>query len=85
MTPGQTTQLGGMQNGGVLLGMLGAAWLSTRVGHAARRGRRRVPRVGARLRRPLAGRRASVRARSRLAVFALGAANGVFTVAASAR
>lgn len=32
MTPGQTTQLGGMQNGGVLLGMLGAAWLSTRVG-----------------------------------------------------
>jgi BCD family chlorophyll transporter-like MFS transporter len=32
MTPGQTTQLGGMQNGGVLLGMLGAALLSTRVG-----------------------------------------------------
>jgi len=32
LTPGQTTQLGGMQNGGVLLGMLGAAWLSTRVG-----------------------------------------------------
>jgi BCD family chlorophyll transporter-like MFS transporter len=32
MTPGQTTQLGGMQHGGVLLGMLVAAWLSQRVG-----------------------------------------------------
>jgi BCD family chlorophyll transporter-like MFS transporter len=32
MTPGETTRLGGMQHGGVLLGMLGAAALSTRVG-----------------------------------------------------
>jgi len=32
MTPGESTKLGGMQHGGVMLGMLGAAILSARMG-----------------------------------------------------
>lgn len=32
MTPGESTKLGGLQHGGVMLGMLGAALLSARIG-----------------------------------------------------
>lgn len=80
MTPGETTRLGGLQHGGVLLGMLGAAWCSTRFGSL------RAWAAGGCLlsavmfvllaQMPALGSVAALKA----VVFGLGAANGVFTV-----
>jgi BCD family chlorophyll transporter-like MFS transporter len=80
MTPGETTRLGGMQHGGVLVGMLVAAVLSARVGTlrgwAAGGCLASAAAFVALAQTPASG---SVDA-LRVTVFALGAANGVFTV-----
>jgi BCD family chlorophyll transporter-like MFS transporter len=80
MSPGETTRLASMQHGGVLLGMLAAAWASTRFGSL------RAWAVSGCLASAAAfvalsqvGALGSVAA-LQLVVFALGAANGVFTV-----
>lgn len=80
MTPGETTGLAGLQHGGVLAGMLAAAWCSTRVGSL------RAWAVGGCLASALAflvlSRIAALGsvAALQVTVMALGAANGVFTV-----
>ena len=80
MTPGETTRLGGMQNGGVLLGMLAAAVLSARVGTlrgwAAGGCLASALAFVALSQAPALGSAGALRG----IVFALGAANGVFTV-----
>ena len=80
LTPGETTRMAGMQHGGVLLGMLAAAWCSTRVGSL------RVWAVGGCLASALAfialalGASGGSEATLRTTVLCLGIANGVFTV-----
>jgi BCD family chlorophyll transporter-like MFS transporter len=80
MTPGETTRMAGMQHGGVLLGMLGAAWCSTRIGSL------RVWAVGGCLASALAflalsvGASVGTESTLRTTVLCLGIANGVFTV-----
>ncbi len=80
MTPGETTWLGGLQNGGVLLGMLAAAALSARVGTlrgwAAGGCLASAAAFVALAQAPALGSAGALKAM----VFALGAANGVFTV-----
>jgi BCD family chlorophyll transporter-like MFS transporter len=80
MTPGETTRLGGMQHGGVLLGMLAAAALSARVGTlrgwAAGGCLASAAAFVALTQTAALGSTAALTA----AVFALGFANGVFTV-----
>ena len=80
MTPGETTRLGGMQHGGVLLGMLVAAALSARVGTlrgwAAGGCLASAAAFVALTQTAALGSPAALTA----AVFALGFANGVFTV-----
>ncbi|MDF1501846.1 PucC family protein [Roseisolibacter sp. H3M3-2] len=80
MTPGETTRLASLQHGGVLLGMIAAAWASTRVGSL------RAWAVAGCLASSAAfvalsqvGAHGSPDA-LRMVVFVLGAANGVFTV-----
>jgi MFS transporter, BCD family, chlorophyll transporter len=87
LTPGQTTQLSGVQNGGVLTGMLIVALFSSGVG---------VPRLGSLRSWTIAGCLASALALCLLSasglggppwslrptVFALGAANGIYAIAA---
>ncbi|MFO1160338.1 MAG: BCD family MFS transporter [Reyranellaceae bacterium] len=87
LSPGQTTQLSGLQNGGVLAGMMLVALFSSGVG---------VPRVGSLKAWTIAGCLASALALVGLAlagvigppwpihasVFALGLANGVYAIAA---
>lgn len=80
LTAGATTRLAGLQHGGVLFGMLGAAWCSTRIGTL------RAWAVGGCLASALAfvmlaqipalGSVTALKA----TVFALGTANGIFTV-----
>jgi len=80
MTPGETTRLGGMQHGGVLVGMLVAAVLSARVGTlrgwAAGGCLASAAAFVALAQAPATGSAGTLR----VIVFALGAANGVFTV-----
>lgn len=80
MTPGETTRLGGMQHGGVLLGMVVAAALSARVGTlrgwAAGGCLASAAAFVALSQAPAFASAGALRA----IVFALGAANGVFTV-----
>ncbi len=80
MTPGETTRLGGLQNGGVLLGMLGAAALSARVGTlrgwAAGGCLASAAAFVALAQAPALGSAAALMA----IVFTLGVSNGVFTV-----
>jgi BCD family chlorophyll transporter-like MFS transporter len=82
LTPGQSTALGGMQHGGVLAGMIGAALLAPRVGTL--RGWASVGCVVsaaalvALAASPLSGAVLALRA----AVFSLGVANGAFCVGA---
>jgi BCD family chlorophyll transporter-like MFS transporter len=87
LTPGQTTQLSGIQNGGVLTGMLIVALFSSGVG---------VPRVGSLRSWTIAGCIASALVLCLLSasgligppwslrptVFALGVANGIYAIAA---
>ncbi len=87
LTPGQTTQLSGIQNGGVLTGMLLVAIFSSGIG---------VPRIGSLRSWTIGGCLASAVALCLLAtsgvvgppwplrptVFALGVANGVYAIAA---
>jgi MFS transporter, BCD family, chlorophyll transporter len=87
LTPGQTTQLSGVQNGGVLTGMLIVAVFSSGIG---------VPRLGSLRSWTVAGCLASALALCLLSasglvgpqwllrptVFALGVANGVYAIAA---
>lgn len=87
LTPGQTTQLSGIQNGGVLTGMLIVAAFSSGIG---------VPRIGTLRSWTIGGCIASALALCLLsasglagppwslrpAVFALGVANGVYSIAA---
>ncbi len=80
MTPGETTRMAGMQHGGVLLGMLAAAWCSTRFGSL------RAWAVGGCVASALAfvalaaGASAGNEPTLRTTVLCLGIANGVFTV-----
>jgi BCD family chlorophyll transporter-like MFS transporter len=80
MTPGETTRMAGMQHGGVLLGMLAAAWCSTRIGSL------RAWAVGGCLASAVAFLALSVGASVgsvatlQTTVLCLGIANGVFTV-----
>jgi BCD family chlorophyll transporter-like MFS transporter len=80
MTPGETTRMAGMQHGGVLLGMVAAAWCSTRFGSL------RAWAVGGCVASALAfvalaaGASAGSEAALRATVLCLGVANGVFTV-----
>lgn len=80
LTPGETTRLGGLQHGGVLLGMLVAAGLSARVGTlrgwAAGGCLASAAAFVVLAQTPAWASPDALRA----AVFALGAANGVFTV-----
>lgn len=87
LTPGQTTQLSGVQNGGVLTGMLIVALFSSGIG---------VPRLGSLRSWTIAGCLASALALCLLSasglggppwslrptVFALGVANGIYAIAA---
>jgi BCD family chlorophyll transporter-like MFS transporter len=87
LTPGQTTQLSGIQNGGVLTGMLLVAIFSSGIG---------VPRIGSLRSWTIGGCLASAVALCLLAtsgvvgppwplrptVFALGVANGIYAIAA---
>lgn len=82
LTPGQSTAMGGMQHGGVLVGMIGAALLAPRVGTlrgwAAGGCAVSALALVAVAASPLAGSTTALRA----AVFALGLANGAFCVGA---
>lgn len=82
LTPGESTKLGGTQHGGVMLGMLGAAFLSARFGSL--RGWAAGGCIASALtlialaRSPMMGGQDVLR----IVVFALGVANGVFAVGA---
>jgi len=82
LTPGESTKLGGTQHGGVMLGMLGAALLSARVGSlrswAAGGCLASALTLIALARSPVIGGPAFLQA----TVFALGVASGVFAVGA---
>lgn len=87
MTPGSTTQLAGLQHGGVLLGMLSVAFFASAIG-GPWLGSLRLWTIGGCLASAaslvaiaLSGRHASAEA-LRICVFALGASNGAFAVAA---
>lgn len=87
MTPGQSTQLAGMQNGGVLLGMILVGALGARTGDGKQMWMRRwtiAGCVGSAAALAALGVAALVGPRWPLAptVFALGFANGVFAVSA---
>ncbi|MBX9757887.1 MAG: BCD family MFS transporter [Beijerinckiaceae bacterium] len=91
MTPGESTQLGGMQHGGVLVGMIAMALMAWRAGRRSEEAERALLRSGM-----INGCLASALAMAAVAmggvvgpgwpikpaVFALGAANGFFAIAA---
>ncbi|MCA0304950.1 MAG: BCD family MFS transporter [Proteobacteria bacterium] len=87
LTPGQTTQLSGVQNGGVLTGMLIVAAFSSGVG-VPRLGSLRAWTIGGCLASALALVGLAVAGASgppwpiKVSVFALGLANGVYAIAA---
>ncbi len=86
-SPGQSTQLAGVQNGGVLLGMIATAVIGTTIGRSRARFMRRWT-VGGCVASALALGALAIGARIGPAwplepsVFALGVANGAFAVAA---
>jgi MFS transporter, BCD family, chlorophyll transporter len=86
-TPGESTQLSGVQHGGVLAGMLLArwpagAWRGRRFGFAARLDGRRLPGLGAGAARPGAGRAGRAGLAAAANGLLLGVANGAFSIAA---
>jgi BCD family chlorophyll transporter-like MFS transporter len=80
MTPGETTRMAGMQHGGVLLGMLGAAWCSTRIGSLRAGPSAVVSPPRSRSSRCRSGASVGSESTLRTTVLCLGIANGVFTV-----
>lgn len=87
MTPGETTKLSGVQNGGVMIGMIAAAIAGSTVGKSSARFMRRLTVAGCIASALALGALAIAamsegRAPLQPLVFALGLANGAFAVAA---